>query len=516
MADAKYFQRGKIQELRTELNSDKKDSKHVKKKIVLKKIVANMTMGNDMSALFNDVSKPDMARLAVNAFMKDLNDTNPIIRALALRTMGYIQVDKITECLCDQLRGCLSDKDPYVCKTAAIAVSKLFFLDKSLVQNMGFLDYLRSLVDHENATVQKPCCANAVVTLCEISDRSQDIELSFEFTMGQVYILESLLQVIPQDHNDAELLADRVIPRLQHANSAVLDDVVDGLYRKLGPPLVTLLHNAPEIQYIALRNIILLLQKKPDFLKSEIRVFFCKYNDAIYVKLAKLEVICRLVTDETVDQVLSELKEYATEVDVDFVRKSVRSIGRFLFLLIRTKVNYVIQEAIVVMKYPNRYESVIGILCEDLEELEEVEAKASLIWIIGQYSERLDNANELLEQFMETFREDAAEVQLALLTAVVKLFIKQPSAGQDLVPRILKWATEEVDNPDLRDRGFIYWRLLSTNAHAAKTVVLAEKPDLSFEAENFDNPMLDELLLHISTLSSIYHRPPNTFIGGYV
>ncbi len=27
-------------------------------------------------------------------------------------------------------------------------------------------------------------------------------------------------------------------------------------------------------------------------------------------------------------QVLSELKEYATEVDVDFVRKSVRAIGR--------------------------------------------------------------------------------------------------------------------------------------------------------------------------------------------
>ncbi|KAJ3213551.1 hypothetical protein HDU67_002761 [Dinochytrium kinnereticum] len=575
---------GKIQELRTELNSDKKDSKHAKKKIVLKKIVANMTMGNDMSPLFNDVvacmnipllevkkmiylflinyskSKPDMARLAVNAFMRDLSDTNPIIRALALRTMGYIQVDKVTECLCDQLRRCLSDKDPYVCKTAAIAVAKLFFLDKSLVENMGFLDYLRSLVDHENATV----VANAVVTLCEIADRSQNIELSFEFSIanklltainecsewGQVYILESLLQVVPQDHNDAELLADRVLPRLQHANSAVVlaavrvvmyltnyiekDDVVDGLYRKLGPPMVTLLHNAPEIQYIALRNIILLLQRRPDFLKSEIRVFFCKYNDAIYVKLAKLEAICRLVTPETVDQVLSELKEYATEVDVDFVRKSVRSIGRCaikidisadrcvecLVSLIQTKVNYVIQEAIVVIKvrkaqkYPNRYESIIGVLCENLEELDEVEAKASMIWIIGQYSDRIENANELLEQFMETFKEDAPEVQLALLSAVVKMFIKRPSAGQDLIPRILKWATEEVDNPDLRDRGFIYWRLLSTNPVAAKTVVLAEKPDLSSDADNIENPVLDELLLHISTLSSIYHRPPNTFIGG--
>lgn len=29
-----------------------------------------------------------------------------------------------------------------------------------------------------------------------------------------------------------------------------------------------------------------------------------------------------------VPQVLAELKEYATEVDVDFVRKAVRAIGR--------------------------------------------------------------------------------------------------------------------------------------------------------------------------------------------
>jgi vesicle coat complex subunit len=55
---------------------------------------------------------------------------------------------------------------------------------------------------------------------------------------------------------------------------------------------------------------------------------------------------------------------YATEVDVDFVRKAVRAIGRCaikveqaaercvstLIDLIQTKVNYVVQEAIVVIK----------------------------------------------------------------------------------------------------------------------------------------------------------------------
>lgn len=38
-------------------------------------------------------------------------------------------------------------------------------------------------------------------------------------------------------------------------------------------------------------------------------------------------------------QVLAELKEYATEVDVDFVRKAVRAIGR---CAIKVEVSHVI------------------------------------------------------------------------------------------------------------------------------------------------------------------------------
>lgn len=91
-----------------------------------------------------------------------------------------------------------------------------------------------------------------------------------------------------------------------------------------------------------------------------------------------------------------------------------------------------------------------------------------MIWIVGQYAERIENADELLEKFFQDITDDPCEVHLALLTAVVKLFIKRPSAGQELVPKVLKWATEDVDNPDLRDRGFIYWRLLSTDPVAAK------------------------------------------------
>lgn len=130
---------------------------------------------------------------------------------------------------------------------------------------------------------------------------------------------------VPQSTNDAEMLAERIAPRLQHANSAVVltatkvimylmnyiqsQDEIHQLCKKLGPPLVTLLASGYEVQYVALRNIQLIIQRRPDILKNDIKVFFCKYDDPICVKLGKLEVIFRLASERNVDVVLHELKE---------------------------------------------------------------------------------------------------------------------------------------------------------------------------------------------------------------
>ena len=57
--------------------------------------------------------------------------------------MGCIRVDKITEYLCEPLRKCLKDEDPYVRKTAAVCVAKLHDINASLVEDQGFLDQLK-------------------------------------------------------------------------------------------------------------------------------------------------------------------------------------------------------------------------------------------------------------------------------------------------------------------------------------------------------------------------------------
>lgn len=94
-----------------------------------------------------------------------------------------------------------------------------------------------------------------------------------------------------------------------HLKNVRREDLTKQLIRKMAPPLVTLLSSPPEVQWVALRNINLLLQKRPDILQNEMRVFFCKYNDPLYVKVEKLDIMVRLAGDSNVDALLSELKE---------------------------------------------------------------------------------------------------------------------------------------------------------------------------------------------------------------
>lgn len=77
--------------------------------------------------------------------------------------------------------------------------------------------------------------------------------VDLELRWGQIYILDSLLRYVPEQHADAEMMAERVIVQLQHANSAVVlttikvllylmnymenRKLIDHICKKMGPPL---------------------------------------------------------------------------------------------------------------------------------------------------------------------------------------------------------------------------------------------------------------------------------------
>mmetsp|Transcript_57425 Transcript_57425/g.136500 ORF Transcript_57425/g.136500 Transcript_57425/m.136500 type:complete len:907 (+) Transcript_57425:117-2837(+) len=587
--DGKFFQttkRGEIQELKEELH----DKDKAKQKDAVKKVIASMTVGKDVSALFADVvnciqtdnielkklvylyvmnyakAQPELAILAINTFRKDASDPNPLIRSLAVRTMGCIRLDQVTEYLLEPLRKCCQDTDPYVRKTSAICIPKVYEINPELVEDQGFLEILKEMLSDPSPMV----VANAVAGLAEIGESSgQNLVEFFESDRGrkvqgptvnkllaalnecnewgQVFILDMLATYSPINTSDAESITERITARLSHANPAVVlaavkvvlkcmdamdnTDATRTLTKKLNPPLVTLLSSEPEVQFVALRNIRLIVQKRTGILAADVKMFFCKYNDPVYVKMEKVDIMVMLVNEKNMEQVLLELKEYATGVDVDFVRKSVRSIGRVavkleraceraisvLLELIETKVNYVVQEATVVIKdifrkYPSRYEQVLTALCDSLDVLDEPEAKASMIWILGEYAERIENVDEILDMFLSTFHDEQPIVQQQLLTAIVKLFLKKPNSTQDMVSKVLKCATEETTNYDLRDRGYVYWRLLSTNPEATKQVVLGDKPTIRDDSQVIERNLLDKLICDLALMSSVYHKSKDEFI----
>ena len=548
-----------------------------------------MSVGKDVSGLFADVincvqansietkklvylyivnyakSQPDLAILAVNTFRKDSLDPNPLIRALAVRTMGYIRLEAVVEYLIDPVRRCCRDSDPYVRKTAAISVAKLHAIAPQMVEEQGFIEILQTeLISDSNPMV----VANSVCALSEILLSSGGRNRTTNFLSkpdtanimlnalnecnewAQVAILDVLSsQYRPGDSKEALTVVDRVTARLSHSNSAVvlaavrvvvglLDrlgsaETVRSVCRKLTGPLVTLLaESEPEVQYIALRNISLIMAKYPAVLAGEVKVFFCKYNDPVYVKLEKLEALIHLVSEKTADSVLSELKEYASEIDLEFVRKAVRCIGRFairveaaadkcvsaLLELIETKVSYVVQEAVVVMRdifrrFPGRFESVITALCDNLEALDEPEAKAAMVWILGQYAERIDNSGELIDSFLATFLEESYPVQLELLTASVKYFLKVKNASHGTLVKVLNMCTEESENPDLRDRAFVLWRLLSIDPEACRKMMIGPKPLIVDDVGNeVTGELLQTLIACIGTLATVYHVVPNSFV----
>ena len=117
---------------------------------------------------------------------------------------------------------------------------------------------------------------------------------------GRVTLLEALSKYRATDVKDAEHVCERVVPQFQHQNASVVmaavkvvmlnlknvsPDMQKSLIKKMGPPLgtiplhspslmiVTMISSAPEVQYVALRNISLILQKQPDILSKEWRVF---------------------------------------------------------------------------------------------------------------------------------------------------------------------------------------------------------------------------------------------------
>ncbi len=73
-------------------------------------------------------SNSELAIMAINTYRRDLENNDPKVRGLALRSLFNMKFSGVIEYLSDAIMKGINDMDPYVKKTAIIACIKYFYL----------------------------------------------------------------------------------------------------------------------------------------------------------------------------------------------------------------------------------------------------------------------------------------------------------------------------------------------------------------------------------------------------
>ena len=569
--------RNEITEIMDQLNNNSIDVKRT----AIRRIISAMTLGKDVSMLFPAIVKnmetqnlelkkliylyiinyakqhSELAILAINTFRKDAVDKkNPFLRGLAVRTMGCLRVKEIVEYLIEPLKEALNDEDPYVRKTAVLCVCKLFDSYPELIEELDLVRVVQSMLADDNTMVMSNAikCLQAIQAkggpTMRVDYRAVEkmlLALGEANEWSQSIILDAISSYEVQSVSEAERILERVAVQTTHRNSGVvlsairvmvkmldsLDDLdmIRNYCRRISPPLITLLSSENEIKFVALKNIAIIVEKRPLIVEQELNQFFCNFSDPLYVKTQKLEIIVKLANEDNIDQILHELKEYVLEVDIDFVRKCIKAIGKLaikieeasdkcvqaLYDCLKQKSNLILQESIIVIKdifrkYPQKYEALLPELCTGIKSIDEPESRASLVWILGEYVDDIENADDIIKNFfIESFREEAPQVQTQILTTCVRLCLFYPAEGKPLLMRLFK-IMEDCENVDLRNRGYFYWRLLSYNPELTKKLICAEKPVINEQGLALDPVLLDKLVNNLNSVACIFNKAPETFV----
>ncbi|NXQ50305.1 AP4B1 protein, partial [Catharus fuscescens] len=234
------------------------------------------------------------------------------------------------------------------------------------------------------------------------------------------------------------------------------DVQADVLVRVKAPLLSACTSESRELCFTALCHVRQILRSLPGHFSSHYKKFFCSYSEPHYIKCQKMEVLCELVNDENVQQVLEELKSYCTDVSVELAQGAIFAIANIArtyteqCVEILTELLGLQQEHItsaVVRAFrdlawlcPQCTDAVCQALpgCEDT--IQDSEGKQALVWLLGTHGEKIPNAPYVLEDFVENVKSETfPAVKMELLTALLRLFLARPAECQDMLGRLLHY-----------------------------------------------------------------------------
>uniref|UniRef100_A0A5F8GD88 AP complex subunit beta n=1 Tax=Monodelphis domestica TaxID=13616 RepID=A0A5F8GD88_MONDO len=328
---------------------------------------------------------------------------------------------------------------------------------------------------------------------------------------GQAEVLGFLLRYQPRSEEELFAILNLLDSSLQSSSPAVVMAATklflilakefphvqtDVLVRVKGPLLAACSSESRELCFAALCHVRRILRSLPGHFSSHYKKFFCSYSEPHYIKLQKVEVLCELVNDENVQQVLEELRDYCTDVSADLAQAAIFAIGGIArtytdqCVQILTELLVLRQEHItsavvqtfrnLVWLCPQCTEAICQALPGCEESIQDSEGKQALIWLLGVHGETIPNAPYVLEDFVENVKaETFPGVKMELLTALLRLFLSRPAECQDMLGRLLYYCIEEEKDMAIRDRGLFYYRLLLTGIDEVKQILCSPKSDPS-------------------------------------
>ncbi|OIR58701.1 MAG: AP-1 complex subunit beta-1 [Amphiamblys sp. WSBS2006] len=491
----------------------------VSQKEAIKKIIVKMTHGEDVSELFgsvlqcmqtrdleqkrlvylylvyNSVQNEATAILSINTLCKDIDSGNLFLRGLAIRTIGSICVPGVFENTVDQIQRGLSDDSPYVRKAAVLSAGKMYAVSPELCSEAGMVSHAASLIEDPSPLVS----INALRTFCEMHAGRAPSKTHMEMLVssldrhsewGQIEILD-LASLHGECFSEKEALCRKVAPHLKRENPAVVlsaskllaalstsDEVLSSVWRGLQCGL-----HSPyaEIQFAFLRSVPSLLEKG---VPKDICSFFCKYNDALFIKKEKLGVISEFAGESELCAVVEELAGYTQEVDMVFVRMALDCLLRLgarmpacmdsvvavVLPLLQSENTVLVESAVCVLERmqrqsPSSFQAVErsaewrGVLADEraiYAEMASDDAKRSFLWLLGECS--TEKKEDAFSFFSRMFENESTAVQAQILVAGMKMFARSETGYGEVAAVIEKSLAS--DSVDLHDTGLVYRRLL--------------------------------------------------------
>uniref|UniRef100_A0A8D0BA69 AP complex subunit beta n=1 Tax=Salvator merianae TaxID=96440 RepID=A0A8D0BA69_SALMN len=504
-----------VKELKRALSNPHVQADRLRYRNVIQRVIRHMTQGVDVSGVFMEMvkasatvdivqkklvylymctyapQKPDLALLAINTLCKDCSDPNPMVRGLALRSMCSFRMPSIQEYIQQPVLNGLRDKASYVRRVAVLGCAKMQKLqgdcevdgamvnelysmlrDQDPIVVVNCLRALEEILAHEGGVViNKPIAHHLLNRIPDMDQWGQSEVLAFLLRYKprceeELFDILNLLDgYLKSSSCSVVMAATKLFLVLARDFPHVQEDV---LVRVKAPLLAACTSESRELCFTALCHVRQILDSLPGHFSSHYKKFFCAYSEPHYIKYQKMVVLCKLVNDENVQQILEELRGYCTDVSTELAQGAIFAIA--ILQVFRD----------LVWLCPQCTETVSRALSVCEETIQDSEGKQALIWLLGVHGEKVPNAPYILEDFVENVKSEAfSVVKVELLTALMRLFITRPAECQDMLGRLLYYCIEEERDMAVRDRALFYYRLLQAGIEETKRVLCSPTADHS-------------------------------------